>query len=155
MVEEKEKKSANTVKQRIKEFIATQGISEREFCRRIGVSSGYIESIKQSISPKVMQTISMQYPELNPLWLLMGTGEMFKAGKEETPQQNVAGGVLPSEMLAELLVEARTENARLQAANDKLTEVVQSQQETIAELTREIKKVAARTVDDATCADVG
>ena len=85
----------------------------------------------------------------------MGTGEMFKAGKEETPQQNVAGGVLPSEMLAELLVEARTEKARLQAANDKLTEVVQSQQETIAELTREIKKVAARTVDDATCADVG
>lgn len=154
MVIEKEKKMGNPVKQRIKEFIATQGISEREFCRRIGVSSGYIESIKQSISPKVMQTITMQFPELNPLWLLLGRGEMLKSDKEETPG-NQAAGVLPSEMLTELLVEARTEKARLLSANEKLTEVVASQQEVIVELTQEIKKVNARTVDDATCAAVG
>ena len=68
----------NPVKVRMKAFIASLGISEREFCRRIGVSSGYVESIKQSISPKVMQTISMHYPELNPMWLLLGKGEMTK-----------------------------------------------------------------------------
>lgn len=96
----------------------------------------------------------MQYPELNPLWLLMGRGEMLKNDKEETPG-NQQGGLLPSEMLAELLVEARTEKARLLSANEKLTEVVQSQQEVIAELTQEIKKANARTVEDATCAAVG
>ena len=154
MEEQKEQKKANPVRQRLKQFIATQGISEREFCRRIGVSSGYIESIKQSISPKVMQTISMQYPELNPLWLLMGSGEMTKSSKDETPRQS-SRGMLPSEMLAELLIEARNEKARLLTANERLTEVVQSQQETIAELTREIKKINARPEEDATCAAVG
>lgn len=142
----------NPVKVRIKAFIASLGISEREFCRRIGVSSGYVESIKQSISPKVMQTISMHYPELNPMWLLLGKGEMTK--EKETIQPPV-GGVLPSEMLAELLVEARTEKAKLLAANERLTEIVESQQETIASLTADLKKEAALQGDDATCAAAG
>jgi len=145
-------KRNNPVKERMKEFIASLGISEREFCRKIGVSSAYVESIKQSISPKVMQTISIHYPELNPIWLLLGKGEMLKTDKPEPVQQ---GGILPSEMLAELLVEARTEKARLLAANEKLTEIVESQQETIAELTREIKKATARTEDNVGCAAVG
>lgn len=144
----------NPVKARIKAFIASLGISEREFCRRIGVSSGYVESIKQSISPKVMQTISMHYPELNPMWLLLGKGEMTKEKEKETLQPPV-GGVLPSEMLAELLVEARTEKAKLLAANERLTEIVESQQETIASLTADLKKEAALQGDDATCAAAG
>ena len=65
------------------------------------------------------------------------------------------GGVLPSEMLAELLVEARTEKAKLLAANEKLTEIVESQQETIASLTADLKKEAALQGDDATCAAAG
>lgn len=60
-------KRTNPVKERLKEFIASLGISEREFCRKIGVSSAYVESIKQSVSPKVMQTIGIHYPELNPV----------------------------------------------------------------------------------------
>lgn len=147
-------KTSNPVKARIKEFIASLGISEREFCRRIGVSSGYVESIKQSISPKVMQTITMHYPELNPIWLLLGKGEMSKAETKETPQPS-AGGLLPSEMLVELLKETREEKAKLFAANERLTEVVESQQRTINLLTNELKKTAAQQGDDATCAAVG
>lgn len=153
-----EAKNSNLVKLRIKQFVASLGISEREFCRKIGVSSGYIESIKQSISPKVMQTITMHYPQLNPVWLLLGKGEMAKTEEKETPQQggsSVVGGVLPSEMLAELLVEARNEKARLLANNERLTSVVVSQQETIEELTRELKKVNAQQGGDAECAVVG
>ena len=147
-------KTNNTVKARMKEFIASLGISEREFCRRVGVSSGYVESIKQSISPKVMQTITMHYPELNPIWLLLGKGEMTKTETKETPHPS-AGGLLPSEMLVELLKETREEKAKLFSANERLTEVVKSQQQTISELTHELKKVAARQGDDATCAAVG
>lgn len=153
-MEEKEgTKKTNPVKLRLKEFIASLGISEREFCRKIGVSSAYIESIKQSVSPKVMQTIGIQYPELNPIWLLLGKGEMTKEEKEATPQPS--GAMLPSDMLAELLVEARTEKAWLRSENERLTAIVESQQQTISELTKELKKVAARTEDDATCAAVG
>lgn len=150
---EKNKKEPSPVKLRLKEFIASQGISEREFCRRLGVSSAYVESIKQSISPKVMQTISIHYPELNPLWLLLGKGEMTKEEKEGAPQPS--GAMLPSDMLAELLVEARTEKAWLRSENERLTSIVESQQQTIAELTREIKKATARTEGDATCAAAG
>lgn len=137
-----EEENKSTVKQRLKDFIATQGISEREFCRKLGVSSAYVESIKKSISPKVMQTISIQYPELNPLWLLMGTGEMTKKEEKE------GSGLLPSEMLAELLAEARQERARLLA-------IVESQQRTIEGLTEEIKKVSAQAVAAAGCAAAG
>ena len=143
-------KRNNPVKERMKEFIASLGVSEREFCRKIGVSSAYVESIKQSVSPKVMQTISIHYPELNPIWLLLGKGEMLKTDKPEPVQQQ--GGVLPSEMLAELLVEARTEKARLLAANEKLTSVVESQQQTIEELTRQLKKANVRAEGDVGCA---
>ena len=100
-----------------------------------------------------MQTIGIQYPELNPIWLLLGKGEMTKEEKEATPQPS--GAMLPSDMLAELLVEARTEKAWLRSENERLTAIVESQQQTIAELTKELKKVAARTEGDATCAAVG
>ena len=66
-----------SVKERLKQFIDTLNISEREFCRRIGVSSSYVMSIKKSIQPDKMQAISIQFPELNPLWLLLGQGEML------------------------------------------------------------------------------
>jgi len=140
------------VKERLKEFIASLGISEREFCRKIGVSSAYVESIKQSISPKVLQAISIHYPKLNPSWLLVGNGEMLFGEKKVEPEK---GGALPSEVLAELLVETRNEKAKLITANARLTDVVASQQRTIEELTRQLKKVAAQPGDAATSAAVG
>jgi hypothetical protein len=65
------------------------------------------------------------------------------------------GGALPSEVLAELLVETRNEKAKLITANARLTDVVASQQRTIEELTRQLKKVAAQPGDAATSAAVG
>ena len=84
-----------SVKERLKQFIDTLNISEREFCRRIGVSSSYVMSIKKSIQPDKMQAISIHFPELNPLWLLLGQGEMLLSdGKKEGEQR--AGCLLPN-----------------------------------------------------------
>ena len=79
---------------------------------------------------------------------------MIKDG-DEKPEANQQGGVLPSEMLAELLVEARNEKAWLRTENERLTSVVESQQETISELTKALKKAVAQTGEDAICAAVG
>ena len=129
-----------SVKERLKQFIDTLNISEREFCRRIGVSSSYVMSIKKSIQPDKMQAISIHFPELNPLWLLLGDG------KKEGEQRQNTGGLPSSELLAKLLEEANNEKARLLS-------IIESQQRTIESLTELNKKANAQTVERAGCAN--
>lgn len=136
-----------SVKERLKQFIDTLNISEREFCRRIGVSSSYVMSIKKSIQPDKMQAISIHFPELNPLWLLLGQGEMLLSdGKKEGEQRQNTGGLPSSELLTKLLEEANSEKARLLS-------IIESQQRTIESLTELNKKANAQTVERAGCAN--
>lgn len=130
-----------TVKERLKEFIKAEGISEREFCRRVGVGSAYIQSIRKSIMPDTLQQITIQFPRLNPIWLMMGDGEMLlpEEKKPETP---------PSEILLKLLEDAQNEKARLLS-------IIESQQRTIERLTELTKKADVLREDNATSAAVG
>jgi hypothetical protein len=64
------------VKERLRKFIKHKEISERRFCQKIGVSSTYVNSIRKSIQPDKLKNITEQYPELNPIWLITGNGEM-------------------------------------------------------------------------------
>lgn len=66
------------VKERLREFIKYKRISEREFCRQIGVSTSYVNSIRTSIQPDKMKSIGEVFPELDPMWLITGEGEMLK-----------------------------------------------------------------------------
>lgn len=121
-----------SVKERLKEFIKAEGISEREFCRRVGVGSAYIQSIRKSIMPDTLQQITIQFPRLNPLWLLLGEGEMFIP---ETKPEAEATEIRPSEMLAKLLDEAKDEKARLLSIIESQQRIMESQQRTIENLT--------------------
>ena len=96
-----------TVKERLKRFIKAEGISEREFCRRVGVGSAYIQSIRKSIMPDTLQQITIQFPHLNPIWLMLGDGDMYQPEEEKKPE------VAPSEVLLKLLDDAQNEKARL------------------------------------------
>lgn len=68
------------VKERLREYIKTLNISEREFCRQIGVSSSYVNNIRQSIQPHSPQTtltikvLHARHPKRNPFlrpfWVL-------------------------------------------------------------------------------------
>lgn len=100
-----------------------------------------------------MTKISELYPRLNPQWLLAGFGEMLFNKPQETDKQKAS--LEPSQILERLLEESTVEKARLMNVNEKLTSIIESQQETLAELTREIKKVNARQDDNAVCADAG
>lgn len=131
-----------TVKERLKYFIKSEGISEREFCRRVGVGSAYIQSIRKSIMPDTLQQITIQFPRLNPLWLMMGDGEMLLPEEEKKPE------AAPSEILLKLLDDAQNEKARLLS-------IIESQQRTIERLTELTKKVDVHRADDATSAAVG
>ena len=71
---------ADTVKERIRQFIKSKDISERAFCRKIGASTTYVNSIRVSVQPDKLKSISAAFPELNPVWLLTGEGDMLLSG---------------------------------------------------------------------------
>nr|DAY57994.1 MAG TPA: repressor protein CI [Caudoviricetes sp.] len=134
----------SSVKERLRTFINYLNISEREFCRVIGVGSAYIASIKKSIKADKLEAITKQYPELNPIWLIRGHGNMLlNAQPEEEP---VTPALLPTEILAKLLEDANKEKARLLS-------IIESQQRTIENLTESNKKDNAQPEGRVICAD--
>ena len=72
-----------TIKQRLMEFIKTQGIGQKKFARQVGVSDGYVNAIRKSIQPDTLHKIAMRFPELNTGWLMTGEGEMLKHSTSE------------------------------------------------------------------------
>lgn len=80
----------NTVKQRLKKFIKSKGISERQFCLQIGASPAFVANIVQSIQPNRVNSIANQFPDLNTGWLLTGEGEMLKPS---LPQKSATEGI--------------------------------------------------------------
>lgn len=71
------------IKERFDAFIAYKGLSRRKFQEAIDVSNSYIQNISKGISSKILNSISIQYPELNKEWLLTGMGEMLVNSERE------------------------------------------------------------------------
>lgn len=71
----------STVKERVIELIKSKKISIREFERLCNLSNGYVKGIKHSILPDKMRGITLQFPDINPIWLLTGDGEMLRTLK--------------------------------------------------------------------------
>lgn len=66
-----------TVKERLYQFIESQGMSIREFERTCGLSNSYVANIRTSIQPDKLQKIALHFPTLNRGWLMTGDGSMF------------------------------------------------------------------------------
>lgn len=67
---------------RIKLFIEHKNISLRRFDESIGMSKGYMSrqiKTNASVGGDVLEKIIDAYPELNPIWLLQGKGDMLLA----------------------------------------------------------------------------
>lgn len=74
----------STILERVKLFFEYKEMSARQFCKSIGVSSGYFTSaFKQHSSPssEMLSDIIDKYEDLNSTWLLTGKGNMIN---EET-----------------------------------------------------------------------
>ena len=126
------------VKERLREYIKTLNISEREFCRQIGVSSSYVNNIRQSIQPDKMKAIGEKFPELNPMWLLTGDGTMRNgdntnriSGNSNTAvagngnqvtTNDIAGLIELQKGYQEMIKEKDSQIARLISVIEKLSE---------------------------------
>lgn len=88
----------NTVKERIIHYLKESKITQSEFCKRVGLSSGYIGAMRKSFQPDTINKIVIEFPDLDITWLLTGEGEMLKNGIAHEPDNGTtigSGRVIP------------------------------------------------------------
>lgn len=72
------------VKGRIVEYIKYKGMSQGKFEKQCGLANGYVNNIRQSITPEKLQKIALCYPDLNIAWLIAGEGSMVRDAEVKT-----------------------------------------------------------------------
>lgn len=109
-----------TFKDRINELISWLKISRAEFERRAKLSNGYTRNLGGVPGAEKLENILRAFPEVSRSWLLTGEGEMLKNSTEleENPVAAPADPVAPADDMA-----------------SRLLALVESQQQTIAQLT--------------------
>lgn len=70
--------SKQSFKERIKEFIKSEHISQSKLEKLCGFSNGYINNIKSTPGADKIEVILRVFPHLNSDWLLTGEGEMLR-----------------------------------------------------------------------------
>ncbi len=114
---------------RMIQIVDYKGISKRKFYDEIGLSNGYLDK-EREVGHKKLELICSRYPDINPVWLLMGKGEMLLSeAKEEDDEERIE--------------DLKAHIADLRAENEFLKEQI-----------RELNKKRPAQ-EDAECADVG
>lgn len=89
----------------LKDLIDEKKLSIAEFERKIGVKSPTISKIidrNSKISQEILYKCIIAFPELNPMWLLSGKGDMYKSdlvGQNSAKKQNIIP-LIPIEAMA-------------------------------------------------------
>lgn len=134
-----------SVKERLIKFIEFKKLSKSEFCRIIGVSTGFVSSMVTSIQPDKIERITLNFPELNIGWLLTGDGAMLK--NEASDSKNVS-----SNENVEITKEAWEVIKKQSEALLIQSESNLSKDKQIDSLIELLKKDNAQTGDNAKCA---
>ena len=66
------------MKKRLIEFLAYLGIGQTKFEEKVGLSRGFVNTLKNNLTIKTLDKIESAYPELDINWLKKGEGEMLK-----------------------------------------------------------------------------
>lgn len=61
---------------RILQIIEHKGISKLKFYNETGLSNGFLDKVKDVGASKIERILNT-YPEINPIWLVMGNGDMI------------------------------------------------------------------------------
>ena len=97
-------------KERLKMFISSINLTNAAFEKSLGLSNGYINSMRKGLGYDKLEQISNLYTDLNMGWLLTGEGEMLKSSS-------------PKEELSPI-------------TNERLLSIIESQQRTIENLSK-------------------
>lgn len=89
-----------TVKERLTKFIKYKGLSQKKFEEVVGLSNGYVNNIRRSITIEKLQKIALCFPELNKTWILTGEGTMLIDATSTTQKVNpsdIPSNAVPSD----------------------------------------------------------
>lgn len=79
------------ISERFEQFFKYKGIKRSEFERRCGLSNGYTRNLRDSPKSEKMKDILNAFPEINPVWLQTGEGEMIVPQVNSAVEQHVKG----------------------------------------------------------------
>lgn len=79
------------INERFEKFFEYKGIKRSEFERRCGLSNGYTRNLRDSPKSEKMKDILNAFPEINPIWLQTGEGEMILPSINSPVEQRVNG----------------------------------------------------------------
>lgn len=79
----------DSVKQRLLAFMKYKKLSQSRFEKMVGLSNGYINSLRHSPSADKLSIILKTFPEVNRTWLLTGEGSMLSQPATSSPRSPV------------------------------------------------------------------
>ena len=141
-----------TVKERLMEFIASEGIANSRFEQMCGLSNGYIKGLKRAPGSNKIAGILEAFPRLNPNWLLAGEGSMLidSDGKEQGIG-NITGNkisgvnnVIGSRSVSVHNIDKSATEEMLIKQIDLLMNQISQQEKIIASLTRLLERKVDR-----------
>jgi transcriptional regulator with XRE-family HTH domain len=121
---------------RLKELADQNGLSIREFERKIGVSNGYIKNIRSSIQPAVLRRVVEQFSAVSVEWIMLGTAKMYASAATETP----AISDYRDKYIAALekITSLQSENAELIAENAELKKALSATPEILTAVSEKV-----------------
>ncbi len=120
-----------SVKERLKNFIKSQGMTISGFEKAIGVSNGYVNSISKGIGGEVLLSILEKTPNLDIEWLLTGKGSMLRT-QENASIVNTGGKNVNIQ---------GSENTTVGEQSTDLLEIIKEQSKQINEKDKQIEKL--------------
>lgn len=79
------------INERFEKFFEYKHITRSDFEKRCGLSNGYTRNLRDSPSSKKLKDILTAFPEINPLWLQTGDGDMLVGDVNSPVEQHVEG----------------------------------------------------------------
>lgn len=92
-----------TLKERLCAIAAQEELSISAFEKRCGLGNAFVKSAGENVGASKLGRILREFPNISPLWLLTGIGDMLNNG--ENPTYQISGFPIVSDKEVQILRE--------------------------------------------------
>ncbi len=137
-----------TIKERILQIAKEKGVTNQKICNKVGLTYGNFtgENKKRPINSDAIANLLSEYPDINPIWLLTGKGEMIKSANDKSTNQTITGSY-NMQAGKEINNNQRRDNPDIEKEVVELKEQLKKKDETIEKLIIQIEKLITKLTD--------